>query len=243
MRLNKRTWWSLFVLMLGLLIAVPGDAFAQRRGGGSRRSSPSRSRSTSKPRAAKSKARPKAAAPKRGSKTGKASNKNKWGSSKKKAGASKPKKKATKADQKAYDRAKAKGTVFKDRKSASADFKKKNAAKYTSTYASQPASRPGHIPASYASGGTTYNISYNQGYGGYGYMGVGGSWIMYNAMGDVAMASYYNRQMTSAGYHYGPRPVVGMGGGMIVLMVFAGVVVVGAIGGMVMGRSRSRSKA
>lgn len=231
------------MLMLGLLVAVPDDAFAQRRGG-SRRSAPSRRSSPSRAQKAQPKARaqarPKAKAqPKRGGKTGKASNKGSFGSSKKKA--SPKKKKATKADQKAYDKAKANGTTFKTRKAASADFKKNNAAKYASTYASQPSSRPGHIPQTYASGGSTYNISYNQGYGGYGYMGLSGSWIMYNAMADVAMTGYYRRQMASAGYYYGPRPVVGMGGGMIILMVFVGVGVIGAVGVMLKGRSRSSS--
>lgn len=224
---------------------MPEDAFAQRRGG-SRRSTPSRSssRRSSPPRAQKQKqrAKPKASNTKRGAKTGKASNKKSWGSSKKKATAGKPKPKPTKADQKAYDKAKANGTVFKDRKSAAADYKQKNAAKYPSTYAMKPVNRPGHIPSTYVgSGGTTYNISYNQGYGGYGYMGVGGSWIMYNAMSDGAMSGYYNRQMASAGYHYGPRPVVRMGGGMIVLLVFSGVIVIGAVGVMLKGRNKSRS--
>lgn len=218
MRLNKRNWWSLSLAMFALLImTVPEDAFGQRRGGGGR-SRPSTRRSTPKapPKAAKPKA-----SPKRGDKTGKATNKGKFGSSTKKAGKSK---KATKADQKAYDKAKANGTAFKTRDAASADFKKKNAAKYGSTYTSQPSTRPGHIPATYAgAGGTTYNISYNQGYGGYGYMGVGGSWIMYNAMQDAAMSGYYNQQMASAGYMYGPRPVVGMGGGVIVMFILVGI--------------------
>ena len=202
------------MVMFALLIAVPGDAFAQKRGG----------RRPSRP-AAKRKAAPakRKAAPKRGDKTGGATKKKDWGSKKKTSS----KKKPTKADQKAYDRAKANGTTFKDRKSAAASFKKKNAAKYGSTYATKPATRPGHIPPTYVgSGGTTYNISYNQGHGGYGYMNSLGAFIVYNAMADIAMAPYYNRQMASAGYMYGPRPVVGIGGGMIVLGVLGGFAVI-----------------
>lgn len=224
MRLNKRSLWSFMVILSALLFVIPEDAFAQRRGGGSR-SRPSARRST--PRV--SKPRPKANT-QRGKSTGKASDKGSWGSSKKKASKSKPK--ATKADQKAYDRAKANGTVFKDRKSASADFKKKNAAKYTSTYDSKPTTRPGHIPQTTMVGGNSTTIIYNQSGGGYGYWGSGGpgigTFIMYNAMSDLAMRPYYNRQMMSAGYHYGPRPVVGMSGVMI------GLLVVGSIGGIVL---------
>lgn len=216
MRLNKRNCWSLLALMFALLIAVPGDAFAKPggRSGGSRRSKPSVKRTAPKTKAKT----------KRGGNTGGASKKAKFGSSKKKAGKSK---KATAADKKAYEKAKANGTTFKDRKSAATDFKKKNAAKYGSSYATKPATRPGHIPQSYASGGTTYNISYHQGYGGYGYMGPLGSWIAYNAMADMAMAPYYNRQMASAGYYYGPPPRYGYGTGTIILFILAGAFLIG----------------
>ena len=223
----KRSCWSLLVVMFALLIAVPGDAFGRPRSS----SRSSRPRSTAK--RTTTKAKPKAAAPKRGAKTGKASKQSSWGSSNKKAGKSK---KATKADKKAYEKAKAQGTTFKTRKAATADYKKKNAAKYTSTYTTKPAARPGHIPKTYASGGTMYNISYNSGYGGYGYMGPLGAWIVYDAMADVAMASYYNRQMAQAGYYYGAPPVYGMRTGTIMGIV-AGIVLIFVIGAVVMGRS------
>lgn len=223
MRLNRRNWWSLLAVMFALLIAVPGDAFAQRRGGSRSRSRPTAKRTTpkSKPRAA--------AKPARGSKTGKASNKG-WGSSTKKAGTSK---KATKADKKAYEKAKANGTTFKDRKSAAADYKKKNAVKYGSTYTSKPATRPGHIPPTTKVGGSQTTIIYNQSHGGYGYMNAMGTWMMYDAMADVAMAGYYNRQMASAGYYYGAPPRYGMGGGMIALIVIGGIVFVVVVGSVI----------
>ncbi len=238
MRLNKRSnsWWTLLVIMFALPLAVPVDAFAQKRGG-SRRSSTRRSTPKRSAPKAPSRAKPKAST-KRGGKTGEASNKGKFGSSTKKAGKSK---KATKADKKVREKAKANGTYFKDRKSASADFKTKNAAKYGSTYATKPTTRPGHIPPTYVgSGGTTYNISYNQGYGGYGYMGPLGTWMVYNAMADAAMGPYYNRQMASAGYDYGPplRPLRhGPSGGTIFFFIAGGVVVLFVISGVLKGKA------
>lgn len=69
------------------------------------------------------------------------------------------------------------------------DFKTKYASSYSSKYTAEPVSRPSHIPNAYVSGGNTYNISYNRGYGGYGYYGPSGAWIMYDAMHDAAMMS------------------------------------------------------
>lgn len=217
MKLNKRNWWSLLAVMLGLLIAVPGDAFGRPRSSSSRSRPATRRATPAKSKAAK----PRAATTKRGAKTGKASNKGSWGSGTKKAGKSAPR---SKADKKAYAKAKANGTTFKDRKSAAADFKKKNAAKYGSTYGSKPATRPGHIPQTTMVGGTRTTIIYNQTHGGYGYMSPLGTWMMYNAMTDVAMTPYYNRQMASAGYYYGPAP--GMGAFAIVGLVLGGIFVI-----------------
>jgi len=107
-------------------------------------------------------------------------------------------------DKKLYNQAKKNGTAFKDKKSAVAAFKKKNAGKYSSKYASKPATRPSHIPQTTQVGGKTVNITYNQGMGGYGYMGPSGSWVMYNAMADVAMMSIL---MSRSGYYYGAAPV------------------------------------
>ena len=86
--------------------------------------------------------------------------------------------------------------------SAAADFRTRNAGKFPSKYASRPATRPSHVPQSTSVGGNTYNISYNAGRGGYGYMGVGGTWMMYNAMADAVMMGTL---MSRGGYVYGPR--------------------------------------
>jgi len=80
-------------------------------------------------------------------------------------------------------------------------FKTENAAKYQSTYKTEPATRPAHIPKTYSSGGNNYNITYNHGYGGYGYYGPSGAWIMYDAMRDAAMMSVLMN-------HHGYRDVV-----------------------------------
>ena len=222
-KVRRVRWWSMLAILIASMFLVPADAFAQRRSG-------SRSRSTSRAKPART---TKPAKTSRGKATGKASKKKgTWGSDKKKVGKSRAQKKA---DRDLYAKAKAKGTTFKDRKSAAADFKKKNAAKYSSKYASKPTTRPGHIPPIYASGGTTYNVSYNQGYGGYGYMGPSGSWIMYNAMADVAMAGYWNNQMRTMGYYYGAPPSRGVSPLAIVIVI--GLVVVVAI--VVLRRPRS----
>ncbi len=109
----------------------------------------------------------------------------------------------SKADQKLYNKAKASGTAFKSKTAATKDFKAKHASKYTSKYATKPTTRPSHIPQTTKVGNTTYNVTYNQQYGGYGYLGPGGSWIMYDAMRDAAMLSVL---MSNRGYYY-DRPV------------------------------------
>jgi hypothetical protein len=108
------------------------------------------------------------------------------------------------ADQKLKDKAVKNGTSFKSRKAASKDFKYKHGKDYTSTYTTKPATRPSHIPNTYSSGGKTYNVSYNSGYGGYGYMGPSGSWMMYDAMADAAMLSILMRNHS---YFVEPAPM------------------------------------
>ena len=123
------------------------------------------------------------------------------------------KRKLSKADQKLAKKAKLAGKHHPDRKTARADFKKKYAKQYTSTYKTKPATRPAHIPQTYrAPGGTTYNISYNPGYGGYGYMGPSG-WMMYDMMTDmVMMDAMMNRQgYFIAGEHGAVVPIRGPG--------------------------------
>lgn len=149
------------------------------------------------------------------------------------------------ADQKRYQSAVKNGKAFESRSSARTAFKndKANAQKYTSKYASEPKTRPEHIPQTYKDSktGNTYNVTYNQDRGGYGYWGGGGpglgTFIMYDVMTDlVVMDMMMNRQ----GYHVGAAPAVvhtstGPGAGLIFLGVIVGVVlllicVVGFVG-------------
>jgi len=108
-----------------------------------------------------------------------------------------PKRKLSKADKKLANKARKSGKYHNDRKSARADFKKKNAKKYTSSYKTKPATRPSHIPATTSVNGANVNINYNVGMGGYGYMGIGGQWMAYSMMSDVIMM---DRMMHRSGY-------------------------------------------
>lgn len=210
-------FWKILLaitLAVGVSDILSEDVFA--RPGGSRsspsRSSPSRSPSRSTP-----------------SKTSSGSS---WGTRKPATSSTRssttkstPKRSAT--DQKAYDKAKASGTAFESRSKATSAFKTKHATEYKSTYTAKPETRPSHIPESTKVGGTTYNVTYNQQHGGYGYMGPSGSWMMYNAMGDALMLSMLMRQNN---YHYDTvpisqgQPVVVVRRGLSGLMIFFGVV-------------------
>ena len=136
--------------------------------------------------------------------------------------------KRTAAQQKSYEAAKRNGTAFKSKSQAQAAFKKANASKYTSKYTTKPATRPSHIPQTTSVGGKTYNVIYNQQYGGYGYMGVSG-WIMYDAMTDMAMLSIL---MSRNNYYYDTTPAVirthSRGGGGVLLAII-GVVALAVI--------------
>lgn len=112
--------------------------------------------------------------------------------------ATKPtKRKLSTADKKLAEKAKKEGKYHKDRNSAREAFKKQNAAKYTSKYTTQPATRPAHIPQTTLVGGVSYNVSYNTGFGGYGYYGPGGAWMMYDMMTDLVMM---DMMMNRTGY-------------------------------------------
>ena len=148
---------------------------------------------------------------------------------------------------KLYDKAKANGTSYASPAKAQSAFKSKMASdpkmksQYTSKYTSQPTTRPSHIPSSYKdAGGVSRNIGYNQQYGGYGYMGPSGSWIMYDMMLDGMMM---NQMMGHHGYYGGHAPMYapvhhGGGGGFlavlgtIILLIFIGVVVIAVIKGI-----------
>jgi len=125
-----------------------------------------------------------------------------WSSSKTKAPSEKPTVKKTptysKTDSAAMAKAKTNGTNYKTKTEAQTVFKQKYASTYTSTYATQPTTRPSHIPQTTKIGDKNVNITYNVNRGGYGYMSPSGSWIMYDAMSDVAMMSMLMRQNSYA---------------------------------------------
>ena len=79
----------------------------------------------------------------------------------------------------------------------------KLASQYKSKFNKEPATRPDYIPRTYSNSGTSYNVMYNRNSGGYGYWGGGGpglgTWMMYDALSDVAMYSMLsNRHPTYA---------------------------------------------
>lgn len=137
-------------------------------------------------------------------------------------------------DQKQYQAAVKSGKAFKTRDAAVADFKKTSATKYSSTYPKKPSTRPAHIPEKTTVNGKSYDVTYDQSRGGYGYMGSSG-WSAYDTMRDVAMVSML---MNNNGYYVGspyqpaiaPAPAVyhqrsnytGLIIGMIVLFVVLG---------------------
>jgi len=129
-----------------------------------------------------------------------------WGGSKARkmrsargAGASK----LSKTDRALYSKAKTNGTVFKNRADAKKSFQSKYGDNYGSKFSSKPNQRPGHIPNTTKVDGRSIPINYNQTRGGYGYTGVGGKWIMYSAIADVAMISML---MNRHSYYHGPQP-------------------------------------
>jgi hypothetical protein len=108
-----------------------------------------------------------------------------------------------------YEAASKSGTVFKTRESAVADFKAKKATTYTSKFATEPTKRPDHIPQTYKANGTSYNITYNQNVGGYGYWNGGGpglgTFMLYDALSDAVMM---NTLMDRDHYYVGDAPTV-----------------------------------
>lgn len=215
---KRRSVWALAIAMFAMFSV--GDVYAQRsRSSGSRprTSTPSRSRSSSS--SSKSK-----------SSSSSTKSKSSWGSSKSSTASAS---KGSSADKALYEKAKRNGTTFQSRSDATNAFKAKYAKQYSNKFDKEPAARPDYIPKTYSSGGQTYNVTYNQQYGGYGYMGPSGAWIMYDAMADAAMMSVL---MRNNGYYYGAPPAYGTGGGTIALVVVGGIVIVVIIGAIVVSK-------
>ena len=128
----------------------------------------------------------------------------------------------SKADRALYQKAKSKGTAFKSRADAKQSFEKQYGQQYSSKFDKKPAVRPNHIPQNTKVDGKTTPVNYNPQFGGYGYYGPGGRWMMYSAMADVAMLGML---MNRHSYYYGEPPGAyggrsrGNWGGLMVFMV------------------------
>lgn len=122
------------------------------------------------------------------------------------------------------------GKAFTSRESAVSDFKTKYASTYSSKFTSEPAKRPDHIPTTTRVGGNTYNVTYNQSAGGYGYWSGGGpglgTWMMYDAMSDAVMM---NTLMARNNYYVGPPVVVSTSPLTVFLWVLGALVLTVAI--------------
>jgi hypothetical protein len=155
----------------------------------------------------------------------------KYSSSSKKATKPAPMKFKSPKEKASYEKAKKSGTAFSSKSSAQKDFKTKHSAKYKSTYTSKPTIRPDHIPTSTkGANGNTYNVTYNQGGGGYGYTNSLGAFIMYDAMSDaIMMNSLMHRNNyvvnSSHGQHTTVHHTNHGGFGTVFLCIFIGLVI------------------
>ena len=148
-----------------------------------------------------------------------------WGSSKTRKMQSQRGRKSprSKADKALYNKAKSQGTVYKSRTDAKKAFSSKHGQKYDSRYSAKPSKRPDHIPKTTKANGRTTPVSYNQQYGGYGYYGAGGRWMLYSVMADAAMMGVL---MNRHSYYYGASPGMHQRGGG---SHFSGLFVIGVI--------------
>ncbi len=135
----------------------------------------------------------------------------------------------SKADSALFEKARSRGTVFRNRSEALKAFKQQNGGKYTTRFASKPASRPSYIPRYYTGpNGSRYSVEYRPKLGGYGYYNPSlGRWMLYSVMGDALMTQAL---MRNSGYYYGPHPASYRGGwgilsslGTLVFFGFVGV--------------------
>lgn len=229
MKINKIIQMS--VLAISVLISVPDSYQLQAKGSSSSRSSSSSKSSWSSSKSTKSSSGWNAKSTKTTKPT--TSSGSSWNSKKTTTSSSKPQlTKVQQAQKTKYDKAKASGKAFESRSAAVADFKNKNANKYPSTFKEKPAQRPDYIPEKTTVGGNTYNVTYNQDRGGYGYMNSLGTWMMFDALTDVATMSML---MDRQGYYIGSAPVVGTGTtvvhhsngiGNIITLIIVGAIVI-----------------
>ena len=96
-------------------------------------------------------------------------------------------------DQAALNRARTQGTVFNSRNDAERAFQRDYANKYPTRFGSEPSARPSYIPDRTTVDGQNFDVSYNPRYGGYGYVR-NGSWVMFDALRDIAILNMLMRQ-------------------------------------------------
>jgi hypothetical protein len=127
------------------------------------------------------------------------------------------------------------GQTFASRSDAVKDFQQKHAADYKSTFPKEPSTRPDYIPPTTTVGGNNYHITYNSGYGGYGYY-MGNQWMAYNVMSDAIMMNSLMNRHNYAYNDYGPGYGGGptyyhrsSGGGVFVGLLFIIILVIAAV--------------
>lgn len=108
-----------------------------------------------------------------------------------------------------------------------AEFKAKEAAKYTVPKDREPSVRPTYIPQTTYVGGSSYNIVFQPGYG-YGYYSPAHIWMAYDPVEAMAVASYSDYARPPVVYHSGWGFWNTLGA--LFLLIFVIALVVGVIG-------------
>jgi len=108
-----------------------------------------------------------------------------------------------------------------------ANFKTKNATKYTTTFVSEPIVRPAYVPNVYYVGGMNRTVYYDYNHGGYGYWNAVGMFVLYDALSLEAErhAAYQIHQQNAYNYEN-----VGNGGGSIVTIFLVIMLILIVIG-------------
>ncbi len=141
-----------------------------------------------------------------------------WGSRQAPSGAAPASQPRLATSRSLYDNARSKGTLYSNQGEASSAFRQKYGSSYSSTFAAEPASRPSYIPATTMIGGRSAGVMWNPGLGGYGYFdSLLGRWMLYDAIGDVAMATGL---MAGHGYAWGAPPVYASHGATFIDLAF-----------------------
>ena len=81
-------------------------------------------------------------------------------------------------------------TPFKPKEQYVSEFKAQNANKYPTTFTTPPAQRPAYIPQTTVVNNVHYPITYNQSAGGYGFVNALGTFMLYDAISDMAAHNY-----------------------------------------------------